>query len=363
MRWWVVIVVLVAVAVAAGAAHSASGQTNLPHSLVIVSPTKISLTTKGTPGQATATVVVRNDGAAVDDLTFKAVGKDGDKIAVEVDKTSIDTNTAAPVTLTFKPTDADLKFSGVLLATAADSAPGTVTMSLAPEKSARWWLYLVILLPLLVGGVLVIIRWMTFHEAGCGLKSRVGPANWDFSKSWGSNLTVVGALLGTILSSSALPEQMATSKATYAGLNLLFGVLILVAPLVYTATQTPNSVHRTKLLKEPQYQGYVASLLVASAVTLWAVIGELTTVVLLFEEIRTSRSLPVFAIVLLVVLVAAAAALLCFYAFRALGWILKRQCDVATLKTETHSELVARYGAAAPAEEAVDPARPEWSLL
>ena len=53
-----------------------------------------------------------------------------------------------------------------------------------------------------------------------------------------------------------------------------------------TATQTPNSVHRTKLLKEPQYQGYVASLLVASAVTLWAVIGELTTVVLLFEEIR-----------------------------------------------------------------------------
>lgn len=334
------------------------------NSLSIVSPTTLSVTTKGDPPSATATVVVRNDGDAVSDVRFSAVGKDDATIDVTPSHRSIDANSAASFDLTFKPSDAQDEFKGALLVSAAGTAPGTLPLALAPAKDAASWLYLVIFLPLLGAVILIIARWLTFTEAGCGLKSRIGPANWDFSKSWGSSLTVVGALLGTILSAGALPEETVTSKATYAGLNLLFGVLILVAPLIYTATQSPKDVHRTKTLKEPQYQGYVVSFLIASAVTLWATVGELVTVVLLFREIQTSRSLPDAAVALMIALAVAAVLLLYFYSFRTLGWILKRQCDVPKLKEEKRAELEARVGPnMAPTEDQIVPELPAWSLL
>src|SRR5205823_10830788 len=52
-----------------------------------------------------------------------------------------------------------------------------------------------------------------------------------------SNPPLVGALLGTILAAGVLPSESLLSKATYAGLNLLFGVLILIAAFFYLATQ------------------------------------------------------------------------------------------------------------------------------
>jgi hypothetical protein len=378
---------LVVLAVASAALTApASMQAQAPpaaHALVIVAPESLKLTTGGSPKMAKKTVVVRNDGTAVSTVSFAAVGGAGKSITVTSDSASIAADTAKPFALTFNPTDASAEFDGVLVVTAPNTAPGTVALTLGPAKGAPGWLYLVIFLPLVGGLLLITFRWGTFHAANrrCRLRDRVGPANWDFSKSWGSNLTVIGALLGTILSAGALPDETATAKETYAGLNLLFGVLIVVAPLLYTATQTPNVVHRTKTLKEPQYEGYVLSFLIASAVTLWATIGELTTVVLLFREIQTGRSLPDAAVALMAVLAVVAGALLVYYAYRTLGWILGRQCDVATLKHEKHAELSTRKrasttheGVSARREEEPDeyrvppldelvPAKPEWSML
>ena len=60
----------------------------------------------------------------------------------------------------------------------------------------------------------------------------------DYSKSFASTLTAAGALLGTVIAASVLPEETTTlSKAAFVALNLTFGVGVIVAGLVYAAFQ------------------------------------------------------------------------------------------------------------------------------
>jgi hypothetical protein len=128
------------------------------------------------------------------------------------------------------------------------------------------------------------------------LRGRIGPANWDFTKSWASNLTVVGALLGTILSAGVLPDTTSVPKATYAGLSLFFGALIVIAPFIYTSTQGTNSVDKAEPAPEPQFQGYVWFFLLATTITIWAVLGELGTMFAIFDEIRVGETMPGIAV-------------------------------------------------------------------
>jgi len=347
--------------IALSVSPSTAAETSPSHALVIVSPAAITKSLSGNRKSVKVSVVVRNDGATVTGMNFSFVG-DGE-MTITPSTGSIASNQAGEFPLTLTPKKPNEKYIGVLLASAAGATPGTVALELNPSKSAAWWLYLVIFGPMVGAAIFMTLRALTFRVANCGLTNRLGPANWDFSKSWGSNLTVVGALLGTILAAGALPDTTSLSKQTYAGLNLLFGVLILVAPLVYTATQTPVSVNRTKTLKEPQYQGYVVSFLIASAITLWATLGELATVTLLFNEIRTARSLPAASVGLLIAVVGVSAALLCFYAWRSLKWIIERQCKLSDLKDEKVEELTARFGPEAVERADINPELPAVPLL
>src|SRR5438874_1354013 len=65
----------------------------------------------------------------------------------------------------------------------------------------------------------------------------LGEINWSFSDSWASNLTALGALLGTILAASGVIPKGASPLSTrgLAGLSLLFGFLVLLAPVLYSA--------------------------------------------------------------------------------------------------------------------------------
>jgi hypothetical protein len=159
--------------------------------------------------------------------------------------------------------------------------------------------------------------------------------NWDFTKSWASNLTVVGALLGTILAAGVLPDQTAVTKATYAGLNLLFGILILVAPLAYVAMQREKPLRVAKDVTEPQYQGTVFWFLASSTLTLWAVAGELATVGFLFRDIRSAESLPKATVIAMWVLVIGAAVLIGVYTWTSVRAILKDQIDVPKHRRRT----------------------------
>ena len=116
-----------------------------------------------------------------------------------------------------------------------------------------------------------------------------GPANWSYSESWASSLTLVGALLGTVLAASVLPEKLDLfSKAGYSAFNVFFGMLVLVAPLAYAAGQIRVENDENK---KQQYKGTTFAFGLASVATLWGVFGELLTVGLLFREIEKAGSL------------------------------------------------------------------------
>jgi hypothetical protein len=133
--------------------------------------------------------------------------------------------------------------------------------------------------------VLVAFRWLTLYGQH-NLGDSLGEVEWSFTDSWASTLTAAGALLGTILATSGiLPENAEPLTSTaLAGLNLLFGALVVVAPLLFSAFQRPVAPVADD--EAPRYKGYVWSFLLACTFTVWAVVGELATLVLVLREIQ-----------------------------------------------------------------------------
>jgi len=161
-------------------------------------------------------------------------------------------------------------------------------------------------------------------ETTFGWDTRIGAAGWTFSDSWASNLTAVGALLGTVLAAAALPENLSLlSKAQYASLNLFFGVLAVIAAFIYNAVVAKKEVPAdppTSPRASYQTEGFVPMYLFSSMVTLWAVWGEIGTLyVMLTDAIGHARFTSPQSVVFLIgtAVVGAAAAL---YAWRTVGW-------------------------------------------
>jgi hypothetical protein len=175
--------------------------------------------------------------------------------------------------------------------------------------SLAWW---VIYGSLILAAGLMVYRAMTVSDR---LGKRMGPVNWDFSESWASTFTVVGAFLGTVLGESGVVPETThyLPKAAYGGLNLLFGLVALLATLFYTAVRSVKTPHGKTGVKEPQYQGFVWSFLVATALTLWAILGELETVGLLLAEIRYVGAIPGSVIAVLGILGGVSLILVCAY--------------------------------------------------
>jgi hypothetical protein len=140
---------------------------------------------------------------------------------------------------------------------------------------------------LVAGVVLTVVGWLRCGAVSAAPTKVIGDPTWDFSKSWASNVTVVGAILGTVLSAKVLPATtVVVSPSGYTALSLLFGALVVVAPLLFVATRKGRAD-----AKGPVYTGYGWAFLVASSVTLWGVIGQLTTVGLVLYEAEHSTAL------------------------------------------------------------------------
>lgn len=231
-----------------------------------------------------------------------------------------------------------------------------------------WWIWVTVFAPLGAAIALVGYSWVT-DDSGARHNDRLGPANWDFSASFASTLTVFGSLLGTILSANVLPANTLVPANTYTGLNLMFGVIVIVGPLIYTATQTTVQVHRGFPSAEPQYQGTVWGFLVATALTLWAVIGELATIGLVLNEIRRGGSLPAVALWVMVALLAISAAFLLVLAKQRIGGILTSQKTHDATRQTRQRGLHAQYltlgvpADALPPIQDINPSRPSWPLL
>jgi hypothetical protein len=114
----------------------------------------------------------------------------------------------------------------------------------------------------------------------------LGEVDWSFTDSWASTLTAVGALLGTILATSGIIAQDAEPLTSNAltGLNLFFGALVVIAPLVFSAAQKAEPPQAKD--ESPRYKGFIWSLLLACFLTIWGVLGELGTLFLLLREVE-----------------------------------------------------------------------------
>jgi len=114
----------------------------------------------------------------------------------------------------------------------------------------------------------------------------MGEVNWSFSNSWASSMTAGGAFLGTILAASVIPAgAVPFSPGALAGLNLLFGFIIVLAPLTFSASTRINKPAPGDT--GPDYAGYIGLFLVAAGLTVWATLGELATIAILLDELQS----------------------------------------------------------------------------
>lgn len=236
---------------------------------------------------------------------------------------------------------------GTLLVTAATPAvPATADASSRPP-----WATIIMVGTAAVAFGLIVARWAWWGpdpSTRPSLGQRIGPANWKFGDSWASTLTVFGAVYGAILPGSVLPAEGGyASPPGVALLNLVFGFLVVLAPFVYNATSSrvqpaPGPAGTTSVVS---YEGRVATFLVASAVTLWAALGEVATMGLTTAELSPGGTIFYFFAAVLI----AVGVLLLGYAWRSIRWILEAQ-----------SEHETRSMAAPGMAPAV---RPGWTLL
>jgi hypothetical protein len=195
----------------------------------------------------------------------------------------------------------------------------------------------------------------SLHLKRSVLTHSMGKPEWDLSKSWATSLTALGALLGTVIS-GGLSKNM-----TNAGLNLFFGVLVLIAPILYTTTARYIEIG-TGDEKRHESQGFVGIFLLTNLIIVWAVLGELITVLIILYNVATTTILTspikyIFLIFLVAALVCVGA-----YVLRTLPWTVHDQLQTAQKETERLMTAVSRE----PVPEGEAPPRPamkSWSLL
>jgi hypothetical protein len=270
--------ILPAVAVAALAIASRAGAAP---PVTVLSPETLKVSTHDAKP---TTITLRNDGGGSTDVDLTTMLEEG-SATVAPPRVTIGGHEVKQFKVTIAADSDDRDTTGELLLTASGAAPAAVPLVIEPNNKA--WddgTALLIICPLLAAAVIVVARLATVDVTNV-----LGPANWDYSQSWATSLTLVGALLGTVLGAGVLPDKLDLfTKAGYSAFNVLFGMLVLAAPLFYTALQTRG---KDAAGRKQQYEGTIWAFGVASIATLWGVFGQLATVGLLFREIEKAGNL------------------------------------------------------------------------
>jgi hypothetical protein len=189
-----------------------------------------------------------------------------------------------------------------------------------------------------VAAVAVVLVAYPMRADRADSRRRMGPANWDFTKSWAANLTVFSAALGVIFSAGLLPAGTKSSTtATFVALNVLFGLAAVVGPFVYIVLQRRVEVTRAKgrtTTSEAQYQGTMGGFLLGTAITLWAVLGEFATAAELVRTIHGHHAIPTDVVVAFAILLAFAAVLVvAFLATRIRGIVDAQPPDAGVFQS------------------------------
>jgi hypothetical protein len=185
-----------------------------------------------------------------------------------------------------------------------------------------------------ISALLVIVRWITLPGK---FSDRLGTVDWSFGDSWASTLTTVGALLGTILATATIPDDAQPLSGTaLGGLNLLFGAIALMAPILFSAFL--RAIPPEDAATEPSLQGYVGAFLGAALLTVWATLGELATVSILLRELPKG-TLVSWASTVFLVIVLLSAILVAIYAWTSMRYVIlfKAKGESAAIGTRSIS--------------------------
>jgi hypothetical protein len=130
-------------------------------------------------------------------------------------------------------------------------------------------------------------RFFSEPKVEFNLLGRMGDVKWDFTKSWASNVTVVGAVIATVLTNAAraLPTSgLALELGFYQGLSLFTAALIFAGAFIYNAIRPAESVVDEKGNEAVEYRGFILLFFVATILTLWAVWGQLWVLYLMADD-------------------------------------------------------------------------------
>lgn len=255
------------------------------------------------PTKYQATVFLRNDESVESTLQFSLSLEDSQKHVLSggshVSSTSskIDANSLAPIRIEIDTSTFSAPISGYLQVTAKGGSDRKPTikyraLKIPPAMPSMWatvlfWVSFGGTALVAFGGILLLMIkdkiWVT---------QRMGSPTWNFGDSWGTNIAVGGALLNTLVTFSALPEQTQyLNKISYVCLSMIFGAVITIAPSLYALVRTAVVVPVPGGNPAIQYQGYVGCFALASAVIAWGAIGQVVTVVFLFLELWSARTI------------------------------------------------------------------------
>jgi hypothetical protein len=209
-----------------------------------------------------------------------------------------------------------------------------------------WWLWacLVISVVSITAGY-ALTPLLLEDRRRIGLRTLIGKGTWKFTESWASTLTASAGVLGLVLATEVLPEQTQIPKSTYVLLNLMFAVLVVTATLFYNAIRVPKKIPVTSnilAIRESQdaspkvfhveyetgttteNRGFVIVFLAASALVLWAVLGQLVTTWYVLGEIN---SLPQYVAGIFTTAVPVLGVSAVIYGVASVPWTLYNQAE------------------------------------
>jgi hypothetical protein len=289
--------------------------------MLTVSETEgIAIELGGVGSTADSIVTVVNPSDADAHLTVRLVGEGTLPQAVRVaaEPATVVAHDAARITLTFSQTEQTSGGPGSVVIGADGFAPAVVPISIGAAASAPVGAVPVLAFGLVAGLAFIGLRLVTLRKVLIW-NGRLGSVHWDFSRSWATNITTVGAILGTVTATGLLPEAgRLLVPGEVAGLSVFFGVLAVLSGFVYTVLSRPVLDE----MQEPARQGWVLPFVVAAGMTIVGVVGELTTLALLLVDGAQQGSNAEMAIALLL-LVAAAGGLVLVHAWITMGWTLR----------------------------------------
>jgi hypothetical protein len=354
MRVW-----LAACAMTAALAAPATVQAQV-EGLEIVGPDTLSITLK--KGVATKSVWVLNSTKRPVTPTFETRLEDGDGaeatlVASVAEGGEVAANDVARYRLEFRDGNkVEEGAKGQLVASGAGT-PGSIDLTVAKPAKKDTGVTAALLIPLapallIVGTIALIVTTDAKKKWDTPLSGDL-----DFKDSFASVATGAGAIFGTILAAGVLPEDVSgISKEGFAALNLIFGVGVVLAGLVFAAFQSPAWVDLDPDADPPtqkqEMQGTVLGFVVASIVTMWAVWGELIVLTLLLKEIGDDKGFSDVAVGFLYGAVGVVAILLLVYVARKTPAIIDPVRDKPDVKEDAGTvagERALRAGASSAA--------------